>query len=186
MPQGKQGEPLIKANGSYELKQDLPPLAHPAPQGYTPTPSPFQHIVIESVVYEDGTYEGEAQPAATYLGFAAGRKTELERIVPVLESALTASQSLEELRLQLTSLTYDVDDADVAALVEAFPQLDRMRLKSPIETAIHGVRKELLDNLDRFQKDPVPDRHLSRMVDAYADVYSDWLDRLNSQKIARP
>jgi hypothetical protein len=185
MPQGKQGEPLIKAKDSYELKQYLPPLAQPAPQGYTPGFSPSQQIVIESLVYEDGTYEGEAEPAATYLGFTAGRKTELKRIVPVLESALASSASLEELRLQLTSLSYDIDDAELAALVEGFPGFDRMRLKSPIETAIHGVRKELVDNLDRFHKDQYRTGTSLEWLTRTRDVYTGWLSRLSAQKIAR-
>ncbi len=185
MPQGKKGEPLIKANDSYELKQYLSFKVQAAPRDYTPASSSPQ-IVIETLIYEDGTYEGDSQPAALYLGFTAGRKTELKRIVPVLESALATSASLEELRLQLTRLSYNVDDADVSALVQGFPKLDRMRLKSPIDTAIHGVRKELLDDLDRFQKDQYRTGTPLEWLTRTRDVYSGWLSRLSAHKIAQP
>ena len=186
MPQGKNGEPLIKARDNYELNQFLPVRAQSAPEGYTPSSAPSQQIVIASLVYEDGTYEGEAEPAATYLGFAAGRKTELKRIVPVLESALVTSASLEEVRLQLVNLSYDADDADVASLAKVFPGFDRLRLKSPIETAIHGVRKDLLDQLDRFQKGEDSTGSFLEWLTRTRDRYSSWLSRLSQNNIPQP
>ena len=185
MPQGDDGEHLIKARSNSELKVPLQTRAQATPGGYEPASPHDQQIVIASLVFEDGTYEGEAESAATYLGFAAGRKTVMKRVLPLLESALLTSTSPEQLRMQLSALSYDADDADVDALAGAFPALDRPRLKSPIEIAMHGVKKDLLDQLDRFPPGQYSPGEFRIWLTGVKDRYANWLARLSPTNISQ-
>src|SRR6266511_3487534 len=56
--------------------------------------------------------------------------------------AITASDTL---RSQLSSLSYEPDETEVASLIAAFPTLDKRELRISVEAAIHRVRKDLLD-----------------------------------------
>ena len=103
------------------------------------------------MVFEDGSYEGEVESAATYRGYVIGRKTELKRIVPVLENAVATSASIETLRRQLSALSHDFENDDIAALAKAFPGIELKKLESSVEAGIHGIRKEVFDQLETFK-----------------------------------
>jgi hypothetical protein len=185
MPQGADGKPLIGAGGFGELFEPLVTKAQPAPGGYIPSSPPAQQFAIATVVFEDGTYEGEAGAAAMYRGFVIGRKIELKRVVPVLEKALTtdpnAVDAPAKLRLAIESLSIDVAESDLAALVQAFPTLNKRSIRSWAEIAVHGVRKDLLDALQEFEnmKAPEPVDFRSWLVVA-KDRYANWLSRLSA------
>src|SRR6185295_18068061 len=143
--------------------------------GYAPASPTAQSIVIASLVFEDGTYEGDVQPAASYRGWTAGRKTELERIVPVLENALALNASAESLRTDLSALSFDSNPADVAELAQAFPGVKRERLQTSVEVSIHGVRRELLKDLESFQQRGHGKEDFRSWLKRTRDRYSAWL-----------
>jgi hypothetical protein len=185
MPQGKDGQPLIKAGASFELKQPLDTHAQPTAAGFAPASPPTQSIVIASLVFEDGTYEGEALPAARYRGYSAGRKTELERIVPVLESALAHDASAESLRTDLSALSFDWDPNDLALLAADFPGIKREQLQISIEASIHGVRRELLADMERFEQRGIRKESFRNWLTRTRDRYSNWLERMGPQAVSQ-
>lgn len=185
MPQGKDGQPLIKAGASFELKQPLDTHAQPTAAGYAPVSPNAQSIVIASLVFEDGSYEGEALSAARYRGYSAGRKTELERIVPVLESAVAGNASADSLRTDLSALSFDLDPNDVAVLAEAFPGIKREQLQMSIEASIHGVRRELLADLERFEQRGNRKESFQSWLTHTRDRYSNWLARIGPQALSQ-
>jgi len=176
MPQGERGEALVKANSFGEWNQRLATHAEMTAAGFTPSTSGSQQIVIASVMFADGTYEGDAAAAASYQGFVIGQRIELSRMLPVLENAVATSASKEAVGQQLSQLSYDYDNGALAALGTKFPGVDRSTLKTGIEVSIHSIRKEALDELDRSTRAgadfPVC---LQRLRERYAD----WLARLN-------
>jgi hypothetical protein len=179
MPQGDDGAALIGAGGSSELKEMLSTRAQATPDGFTPEALHNQQIVIGALIFEDGSYEGEAEAAATYRAFAIGNRTELKRIVPLLESAPV---SAEALRSQLATLGYEFNEAETAALAKAFPATDRARLQSQVEVAMHYVRKDLLDGLERFQNESGPAGDFRICLQGMRDRYSSWLARLERRQ----
>ncbi|MEP6568580.1 MAG: hypothetical protein ABJC10_02310 [Acidobacteriota bacterium] len=182
MPQGEDGQPLIKARDSGELKQPLSINPNMTPGGYAPVVPPAQRIVIESVMFADGSYEGSAEPAATFRAFTLGRKTELTRLLPLLENGTSTSPA--ELSAQLNAISVGAEDADVASLVAEFPEIKRERLQSPIETAAHSLRRELLVQLERFEKV----KHAGDFqiwLARVKDRYSAWLSRLSGSYTAQ-
>ena len=180
MPQGDDGEPLVKAGSLKELNEMLVTHAEKTAAGYSPESPRAQQIVIATLVFEDGSYEGEAEPAATYRGHAIGNKTELKRIVAMLEEALGGSTSIENLRTKLSNLSYDFDESDMAALAKAFPEIDRTKLQSPVDMAIHWLRKDVFDQLDRFQPGPGSSGDFRVDLQTMKDRYADWLQRLDT------
>jgi hypothetical protein len=179
MPQGKEGEPLIRAGDSTQLNQPLSTTAEPTPAGYAASSPSAQQIVITSLVFEDCTYEGDARSAATLCGFTVGRRIELQRLVPVLESSLATAASPESFRVQLSDLSFEVDASYVASLAEAFPGIDQKRLRSPIETAVHGVRKQVLDQLGSFEQDRHSVADFQNWLRITKEQCANWLSRLN-------
>jgi hypothetical protein len=191
MRQGREGEPLITGEGYWTFDEPLATRAQQTPGGYSPSLSSDQQIVIASLVFEDGTYEGEAGPAARYRAFVVGRKIELKRVVPLLASALSASDidsavTAVKLRAQLTSLSYDIDEAQFAGLTAAFPSLNKQRLRGSVEIAIHTMRKDLMDELQPFQNGQVsgPNDFRSWLIAARVRC-SNWLSRLSGEAVSQ-
>ena len=184
MPQGKYGEALIIAGGYKVLREPIETSAELGPGGYAPSSAPDQQMIITSLVFEDGTYEGDVGPAATFRGFLVGRKTELKRSAELMESVLAASgndpvDAPAKFRAQLESLSYEVDSVAFATLVKAFPTRSEESLRHSVDVAIHGMRKDLLDDLQRFQIDqPSKAADFRSWLTAERDRYSGWLARL--------
>ena len=185
MAQGDDGEPLVRAGSLKELNEMLVTHAEKTAAGYSPESPRAQQIVIATLVFEDGSYEGEAEPAATYRGFAIGNKTELKRIVALLKDALEGSTSIENIRTKLHNLSYDFDESDLVALAKAFPEIERNKLQSYIDVAIHLLRKEVSDRLDIFQPGPGPAGDLGAYLRTMKDRYSGWLLRLDTADTSR-
>lgn len=185
MPQGEDGEALVKAGSFYELNQMLATRAETTAAGFTPASPSAQQIVIASLIFKDGSYEGDAASAATYRGFAIGNRTELKRIVPLLENALSASSSMDAIQKQLGDLSYDFDESDITELAKAFPRIDRKKLQSPVEVAIHSLRKDVVDHLERFRAGSGSSGDFHHYLQGMKDRYSDWLARLSPADSSR-
>ena len=183
MPQGKDGQPLIKAGALFELKQRLSTRTQATAAGYAPAPANAQQIVIASLVFEDGTYEGDATPAAQYRGWTAGRKTELERIVPVLQN--TSATDAARLQADLSALSFDGNPNDVAALAQAFPGIKQEQLKLSIYVSMHVVRRELLRDLEHFEQRGRRKEDFHSWLSRTRERYSNWLARMSRQESAQ-
>lgn len=183
--QGEEGEALVKAGGFYEQNQMLATQAELTPAGFTPMSPSAQKIVIASVIFKDGSFEGDGAPAATYFGFVIGNRTELKRIVPLLDNALSAASSIEAVQKQLGELSYDFDESDVAELAREFPQIDRKKLESPVEVAIHSMRKNVVDHLERFRSGSGSPGDFQQYLQGMKARYSEWLTRLSPADSAR-
>lgn len=184
MPQGSEGEPLISAGGFYELSAPIVPRAEHASGGFAPLVPAAPGISIAAVIFEDGTYEGEAASAAMYRAFVCGRKIELQRIVPLLESALAETDSPnapDKLRARLAALPSALDENDLDPLVQTFPTMTKPSLKRSAEVALHGVRKDLLDLLTAYQGDKGAGAAGFRIwLTVVKDRYTRWLSQLRN------
>jgi hypothetical protein len=186
MPHAEHGEPLISARDSTDLVESLAVTAEATPGGYEPLSPPAQQIVVESLIFADGSYEGELKPAAMFLGLEVGRRIELKRILPLLDNALLIADAVsasDTLHSQLSSLTYEPDEAEVASLVSAFPTLEKNELRGSVEVAIHGVRKDLLAQLEWLQNPKSHTRDFNKWLVQTRELNSNWLSRLNEVNI---
>ncbi|HEV7475323.1 MAG TPA: hypothetical protein VGN90_14815 [Pyrinomonadaceae bacterium] len=188
MPQGDYGEPLIKVNESAGIKAPLAVNAAATSEGFEASPAQAQQIVVASLIFADGSYEGELQPAGNFLAFVIGRRIELRRILPLLNEALSgadAASASDKLRAQLTALSYEADASEVASLLAAFPSLEKRELESSVDVAIHGTRKGLLDQLRRVEKAEANATAFSRWLASTRQLYSKWLANLDAINVAQ-
>jgi hypothetical protein len=183
MPQGVDGQARIEAGGYFETPFFMGGVARSAPRSAELSSPADQHLVISLVVFEDDTYEGDPSEAAEFLAFALGRRIELKRILPVLEAALNGANDAEapnRLRSSLQALSFETEASDFAALFATFPALDRESLSSAVRTAIHGLRRGLLNDLQACQngKHAEPADFRAWLTAAH-ERYSAWFAREN-------
>ncbi len=188
MPQGEEGAPLILAGGASEFDEPAVTTASPAPGGYQPVPSPNQTIEVSTAVFDDGSFEGEVGPAILFRGFVKGRKIQLGRLVGLFQAALENNSSeplvaIELLRSNVAALGIQADPAAVQEVLSEFPGLKKgsePRFKSPIEIALTGIRKGVLDDIQRLRIiNPKLDSNSFRAwLTESRKRYETWLARL--------
>jgi hypothetical protein len=159
MRQGEDGECLIEAGRAYKLYLAAANNAQPTQGGYTPETPPNQEIVITTVVFSDGSYEGDAETAASFRAFQAGRKAQVARLVALLQKAsdstgLTTATALENLKTQVAALSNEAEAAVVNNLRREFPtfgQTEKRDIKEAVEIALSGVKTDFLKEIQKFE-----------------------------------
>ena len=176
-PRGIDGQSLIAAGNEYWLTVSAPTRARPSADGYTPTSPSDQQIQIKAAVFDDGTYEGDAETAAAIRGFRAGEKMVLPRIIPLLETALNSSnadvtEALKNLESQVSSIDSDADPQIVQSLTAEFPPASNARrkeIKTAIEVTATTVKSTLLKEILTLEDGGVQSLN--------ADLYRTWLTK---------
>ncbi|HEY0005643.1 MAG TPA: hypothetical protein VGB17_12605 [Pyrinomonadaceae bacterium] len=189
LPQGQEGQPLIAPGEIYVRKHPAAFSTQNTPVGFAPGQPPEQTILINAVVFEDGTFEGDAGRAAEFLCFQKGRKIQIARIAALLRMTMEASAedsqvTLDQLSLAISSLTNELRPEAAEGLLQQFSYLDakrRAQLKDCIEIAMHGTKKELLDEIEAFRRKQgqTPDaKAVQAWLQATKEKYQRWLARL--------
>jgi hypothetical protein len=188
MPQGEAGGPLILAGDVSEFDEPAVTTAAPTPGGYQPLTAANQTIEISTAVFDDGSFEGEIGPAILFRGFVKGRKIQLGRLVGLFQVALRDNNpepqsALDLLRNNIAALGIEADPAAVQEAMSEFPSLKKgsePRLRSPIQIAMTGIRKDALDDLQRFRiSNPKVDSSSFRAWLTESEKrYETWLSRL--------
>jgi hypothetical protein len=156
MRQGEDGARLMGAGATYKFYVAGANSAQMTQGAYAPEQPPNQEIHITMVVFDDGSYEGDPETAASFRGFQAGRKVQVERLVALLQKAWDApaaddAATLEQLKTQAASLGTNADRAALDALQRDFPAL-RQHLRMNLEVAESGVKTDFLKEIERFEK----------------------------------
>jgi hypothetical protein len=189
MPRGQEGRPLIEAGSVYNHNILGVLNAQTTSDGYVPD-APFkQEIVITTAVFEDGTYEGDPQTAATVRAFQVGEKIQVRKVIPLIREALNETgtdvvQAVEKFKARVASLSNNADADVVNQLQQAFPNLNqeaKAHLKDLIEVALNGVKFDLVRSLQQFVKansQSLNPNLLQMWLSKTADEYEKWLSRL--------
>lgn len=170
MPQGLQGEALIKAGAIYKRQFPNSLQNVKTTDGQPPPTQPNQTIVISAVVFEDGSYEGDASRAAQFRAFTLGRKLQLKQM---------SDFSLENLDKQTTNLKFTMDENAFADLLKEFPVLpekEKTNLRMSVEIAANGVKREFLQALEKVKNQP-PDELRAWLATAN-ESHRKWFARL--------
>jgi hypothetical protein len=158
MPHNPQGVPLIAAGETYELKRQLNNDARQSGGGFAPETAPNQALVIKAVVFQDGTYEGDAKSAAQYRALALGDRAQLAQLVARYNRALQSTESdvalvLESLREQVNTLGTEADPLAVDKLSSDFSAVvDRAFITSLVEVSMFELKKGVLKAIDEFKQ----------------------------------
>jgi hypothetical protein len=176
-PRGIDGQPLIPAGKEYWLTVAAPNRAQPTLGGYVPSSPSDQQIQIKASVFDDGTYEGDAETAAAVKGYQAGEKMVLPKLIPLLESALNSSnanltEALKNLESQVSSVGTDADPKIVQTLTAEFPQASGARsgeIKETMEFTATTIKSTLLKEIHMLQNEGAQSLN--------ADLYRTWLSK---------
>jgi hypothetical protein len=176
-PCGIDGQPLIPAGKEYWLTVAAPNRAQPTPGGYVPTSPSDQQILIKASVFDDGTYEGDAETAAAVRGYRAGEKMVLPRLIPLLEGALNFSnanltEALRNLESLVSSVGSDADPQIVQTLTSEFPQESDARsrgIKATMEVSATTIKSNLLKEIHSLENEGAQSLN--------ADLYRTWLTK---------
>jgi hypothetical protein len=152
--------PVIMAGGMYETHVDGDSgSGRMTPQGFMPDPPQPLTVVIGTVVFDDGTYEGEAEVAARMEARQIGRRIQFKREVSLLDGMLNAPEqdvqvAVEKLKSQVSTLRIDVDVSIVNKLLARYPSLSsedqKKDLTAQVMDGLRAGREELLYAIKEF------------------------------------
>lgn len=177
--------PLIKAGEVYRLEVLSQDRTCADPDGYRPAQS--NRIEIATVVFVDGSFEGDAGLAALIRGNAAGNKKNLERVVTTLSNLSPNETPGPELLLfHLKYLSEEIDEVADSSMADVLrnglPQLGQnsvTALTNFIRSGQHEVRTSLLRDarqLEAMSKNQKPEA-IREWCARTIEKYKQWLAR---------
>lgn len=183
MPHELEGAVLIKPGGTYErtIRSSVRPEKN-ASEGTAAT-AENETFIISSVIFEDGTFEGEIGEAQNFLGFTLGRKSQLKQIVPLLEKASEEDFKNGELSRQISNSSIVIEEADFNEYIKNLSGLtdqSKATFRRSAESTSRDVKKMILDELKTFEanQNKLKAAAIQNWIKATKEKYKNWLARL--------
>ncbi len=189
LPAGEEGRTLIAPGEVWKAPDyGLVKIEHTS-GGYVLSSAKGQTVVIATVVFQDGSYEGDAQPALAFRGYVAGRKQQLARVIALFMSAsettsTDAATRLSKLRTQVASLEIEADPVDIEKVLTDIPADTPNRetdAKKAIESVLSSIRRNVVSDIDLFKEEQgqnLESDAMQRWLSATRERYENWLSRL--------
>jgi hypothetical protein len=123
-------------------------------------PQSVDGIVVAAVVFEDYTFEGDAESAARKAMLDEGTRLQLPRLMRLVYVAhrardVRSAEGVRRFRAALSALDDVAPQSSADKVLAAYPGLTPAmanNLKVGIEVSMHHVRTELLGDLERFEQ----------------------------------
>jgi hypothetical protein len=156
-PEGRREHPLIEAGGEYEVEMPSEQqVKDPATSRFV---SEQLHVIeVNTVVFTDGTYEGNPDLAGLQNAMMFGTSTQLDRILSLMREAqgiADAESALAQLKADVSSLSEIVDPTAFAVLKSRFPSLSVGRkedLRGSAQRKMHDVKAGLKREILEFER----------------------------------
>jgi hypothetical protein len=184
-PQGTWEQPLIEPGGTHEEDLWSAGRGETASYGYVPDQS--TSIEVSTVVFTDGTYEGKPYLAAVTRAQTAGNKTQLRRVLQLLQSVQESKTDSNEnpltgLKRSVSLLSEDVEPTQLKKVQHEFPTLDEVlskNLSNFMRAGLHSVKATLLKEIETLEKTGQPQGSvLSEWISKTQEKYERWLSAL--------
>lgn len=127
-------------------------------EGWVPDVQLQRTLIIRTVVFDDGTYDGEAEPAAEMEARHRGQDIQRERIIPLLQSAMDtedkdAVTTVNDLKEQAYALGITADTSLVEELIARYPSLNEKSrmLTQNVEAGLRNGKLEFLRFIKEFE-----------------------------------
>ena len=119
-----------------------------------------QTLLIRTVVFDDGTYDGEVEPAAEIDARQRGQDMQRKRIIGLLQRALSDGNqqvqiTLNSLKELLYALGKTADPSVVAELMTRYPALgekSRVWFTENVEEGLGEGKREFLRYIKEFEE----------------------------------
>jgi hypothetical protein len=155
------------------------------PDGYVPDVALQQTLIIRTVVFDDGTYEGLVEPAAEMEAQRRGLDIQRRRILRLLQEPKKTNDgdvpaTLNELKEQAYALGKTTDPSIVLELMALFPSLDEKSkgwLLQSVEGGLRDGKLELLRYINDFEEmQKQPGEHIT---------FAEWIKqtKVNYEKL---
>ena len=187
MFQGEDGRPLIESNGTL-TKLISANLTEKIGDSYAPGAGAFHTLIVNTAVFNDGTFEGDLESACMYEQFVFGRKAWLKSVLKVIEEQLTNSNDPEapaQLNQKINALRYARTDLDRLLGSVVSPQC-----ASPagyVEGVFSGENRKLINDLEIITTTrPKPMVTFGAWLESTKQRYRQWLGNLNEFPTPRP
>ena len=188
LPQGKEGAPLIVIANAFEFDARVATRATVTPTGITQVTLPGQVIEVSTAIFEDGSFEGDAEPALIYAATLRGERIQLARVIDLLEKTADDSRSdpatkIETLKTTIAMLSLEADPTTAQEVIAEFGQPVRKspeEIKSAVEIGMKTILGHALNMTQQFQlRNPKPDpADVNRWLGNLQQRYENWLRRL--------
>jgi len=180
--QGEAGSPLIDSN---QVREEYLPahLSYNNGGTYGPAPSTGSLIRIFTVVFTDGSFEGDVSPACMYETFVVSRMTWVKRMLSLFDEQLRdQSKDIEaamQLKQKIAAQTFQYSAEEKAApskiSTKCLPPAPRA------ENLVGGLNLRLLNELDVLIKTrPKPLTSFRPWLEKTREIYRTWLTNLES------
>lgn len=119
-------------------------------------------IEIATVVFADGTFEGDAHEAGQTGAKTIGRRVQLDRLLSLINSALESrdpetAPALANFKQAVSNLDVGVDPSYSEELKKRFPMLDEKALKDIngwIGSGLEDIISAMLGDIGTFEREP--------------------------------
>jgi len=188
-PSLQNDEPLIKAGEVFEFRARGGSEGQITAEGYVP--DGLQRVFIPTVLFTDGTFEGEPWSAAKLLALKQGRKLQLARALAVVTNSLHTTDARGEaaavarFKAQIAALSEEVEPQTVETLAAKFPALSsaqKAELREGISFYLHQVKTNLLKSVREFEDarggSNAPKTTFRQWLAGVRENYEQWLARL--------
>jgi hypothetical protein len=185
-PQGTWEHPLIEPGGTHE--EDLWSAGRGQATSYGYVPEQSTSIEVSTVVFTDGTYEGKPYLAAVTKAQMAGSKTQLRRVLQLLQSVQESTDGFDEnpltgLKKSVSLLNEDFEPNQLKELQDEFPTLDEVLCKNLanfMRAGLHSVKTTLLKEIETLEKAGQPQRSvlIKEWISRTQEKYERWLSAL--------
>jgi hypothetical protein len=185
-PRGNEGKPLIVPGGTYEFTMPVATRSVSTAGGYTPEILPNQTVQIATAIFDDLSFEGEAETAVSFAAMQLGRKRHLAKVLELFQAAASgdapSDATIASLSTAVNSLPLEADSAAVQEVLARFPNTPveaQQRLRT-IEVGMKGLRDEVLKGIREFQlrSRRADTREIREWLTSTTTRYRLWLARL--------
>lgn len=185
---GEKGHPVLLPGGVSVRHIGVSRGGRTTSEGFVPDTPLQQTLIIRTVVFDDGTYEGLVEPAAEFEAERRGLDIQRRRILRLLQETketeagdvLTALNGLKE---RAYALSKTADPSVALELIALFPPLDEKSkgwLIDNVEKGLRDGKLELLRYLNDFEDmQKQPGEHLN---------FAQWLKqtKANYERLLMP
>jgi hypothetical protein len=157
--QGERARPIMLPGSILVQHIGVSRSGRMTPDGYVPDVPRQQTLIVRTVVFDDGTYDGLVEPAAEIEAERKGLNIQRRRILRLLQEPKKSNDgvvltTVSDLKEQAYSLGKASETSVVLALIGLFPSLDeksKTGLQSSVENGLRNGKLEFLRYINDFE-----------------------------------